>query len=199
MRRLLLIAAALVLGLAPSAAPAQVYGDASSLVNYWYRAYLGRDADASSYGWTNELNQGTPPDQVLAQILGSTEFYNRVGATPEGFITRLYANILQRSATPGEVDFWVRRMYTEDRTAIADEILTQNPGNWVGRSTAIPATPPTVVVPIEGHRYRDWERDRHGDWDRHHDIHEYRRPDVNRYHRDEHRDGHRDEHRDRRR
>jgi hypothetical protein len=85
-------------------------------------------------------------------------------------------------------------MYVENRQAIADELLTQNPGVWVGSgavaSPPVVVTPPTVVTPgIEGNRYHAWERDRYRDWYRHHNVYEYRRPDVN-----VHRDGHHDHH-----
>jgi hypothetical protein len=190
MRRLILVFAAGLLCLAPSVARAQVYGDPSSLVDYWYRTYLGRAPDAGMATWVVQLNQGVPADQVLSGILGSGEYYSRAGSTPQGYITRLHQDILRRPPSPAELDFWVRRMYIEDRQAIADEILTQNPGTWVGTSTAVTppttVTPPVVVTPgIEWYRHRDWDRDRHWEWDRHHDIHEYRRPDIY-YHRDEH-------------
>jgi hypothetical protein len=195
MRYLVLLIAALFLSLEPSAAQAQTYGDPNSLVDYWYRTYLGRTPDPSGIvTWVNALNQGTPPDAVLASILGSDEYYQRAGSTPEGFISQLFNDLLHRSPRPGDLDFWVRRMYTEDRRAIAADILTQNPGVWVGSNAVV--TPPAGVAPnlvvtpgIEVGRYRDWDRDRRWDWDRHHDIHEYRRPYYYRpyeHHEDEH-------------
>jgi len=185
MQRILITGAAL-LCLAPTAAQAQSYGDPNSLVDYWYRTYLGRAPDAAMAGWVAQLNQGTPADQVLAGILGSQEFYNRAGATPAGFITLLYNYLLQRPPTPGELNYWVGRMYIMDRQAIADSLLTQNPGVWVGLSPPAAVTPPVIITPrIEWRRHHEWERDRHRDWDRHHAIHEYRRPDI-RYYRDEH-------------
>jgi hypothetical protein len=188
MRHLVLISAAALL--------CQVYGDPNSLVDYWYRTYLGRAPDpAGLAGWTTQLNQGTPADAILAAILGSPEFYVKAGSTPEGYITLLYNDILRRSPSPTELGFWVRRMYTEDRPAIADEILTQYPGVWVGSSAAaippVAVSPPVVVTPgIDWRQHRDWDRDRRRDWDRHHDIHEYRRPDIH-FHHDERHDRHR--------
>ncbi|HLJ96534.1 MAG TPA: DUF4214 domain-containing protein, partial [Gemmataceae bacterium] len=115
MRYLVLIYTVAFVWLTPSAVWAQVYGDPSSLVDYWYRTYLGRQADPSGLAsWTAQLNQGTPADEVLATILGSPEFYTKAGSTPEGFITLLFMDILHRSPTPSELNFWVRRMYTED-------------------------------------------------------------------------------------
>jgi hypothetical protein len=170
-----------------------VYGDANSLVDSWYRTYLGRAPDTGMSGWVGELNQGTPADRVLASILGSDEYYLRAGSTPQGFITQLYQQVLQRAPTPTELSYWVQRMYTTDRTTIADAILNQSPGTWVSTTTAVaPAvpvpgtvvTPPSVVVPPRAD-WHHWERDRHWDWAHHHDIHEYHRPEV-RFHHEEH-------------
>ena len=202
MRRIILIGAAAVVcvaGLVPSAARAQVYGDQYSLIDYWYRTYLGRPGvgDTGMDYWVNHLRQGDSPDSVLAGILASDEYYKKAGYTPEGYIAQLFSDLLKRRPSPSELDFWVRRLYTEDRQGVADELLTQNPGVWVGAGTAVipPAktTPNIIVTPgIEGYRYRDWDRDRRGDWDRRREIYDYRRPyyPYSRGHDEHHRDEH---------
>ena len=190
MRSTLLIATTFMC-LTPVVARGQAYGDPNSLVDHWYRNYLGRAPDSGMTTWVNELVQGIPPDQVLSTILGGDEYYQRAGTTPEGFIARLYNDCLNRQPTASELDFWVRRMYTSDRGSIAHAILTQNPGVWVSPGAAViapvpltpsvPYRPPVVTPGVE------WHRDWHSDWDRHHDIHDYRRPDVHRaYEYDEH-------------
>jgi hypothetical protein len=179
MRYFLFIATFFLL-LTPSLAPAQVYGDPNSLVDHWYRTYLGRAPDTGMATWVNDLNQGVPADQVLAAIIGSDEYYRRAGLTPVGYITRLFNDILNRAPSPADLDFWTARMYTEDRPTVAREILDQSPGVWVGSnpevSEPVLVTPPVVVNPEFG-----WYRDGHRDWNQHYDIHEYRRPDVH-YH-----------------
>jgi hypothetical protein len=182
MRRLILVLAATVLCLtclAPPAARAQAYGDPSSLVDYWYRTYLGRPVEPAGLEHWLDTMRRQPADQVLALILGSDEYYSRAGGTPEGFISRLYVDLLKRRPSPAELDFWVRRLYIEDRSTVADEILTQNPGVWVGAGgrPAVDVTPGVIVNPrIEYDRHRDWDRDRSWDWDRHRDTYDYRRP-----------------------
>jgi hypothetical protein len=195
MRRLLRITALALPFVVSPAAQAQVYGDNASLMDYWYRTYLGRAPDNAAAGWIMQLNQGVPADRVQAPILGSDEYYARAGGTPQGFIRLLYSDLLKRAPSPAELDLWVRRLYTEDRTRIADEILTQNPGVWVGISAAAPppvtVTPPAVVSPgIDWGWHRDWDRDRHREWNWHHDIHEYRRPDFHNHREEHHRDHH---------
>jgi len=137
---ILLIAVASLLGLAPSAAQAQVYGDPNSLVDYWYRTYLGRAPDPAAAGAANALNQGVPADQVLSDILASEEFYVRAGSTPEGFVNLLFTVLMGRAPTPSEFGFWRGQLYSYDRKHFADKMLTTYPGTWVGTSAA--ATPP---------------------------------------------------------
>ncbi len=105
-----------------------------------------------------------------------------------GFITRLFNDILNRQPTPADLNFWIGRMYTENRQLLALEFLDQNPAEWVGPNVP-PESPglvaPTLVTPpllAPGIGwYGGWNRDLHRDWDWHHDVHEYRHPDV-RYH-----------------
>ena len=180
--------------LSPVAAQAQVYGDPNSLVDYWYRTYLGRAPDPGGLAnWANELNQGVPPDQVLATILGSDEYYQRGGSTPQGFIGRLYSDVLGRAPTPVELNFWVQRMYVEDRIPLSQEILDQNPGVWVGSNAQtgaqVPGTqvlvPPTVVTPGVPY-YRDWHRDGNRDWNHRNNVWDYRHPAVHEQRHDNH-------------
>jgi hypothetical protein len=171
---------AILFVIAASFAPAQSYGDPASLVDYWYRTYLGRPADSGITYWVNEFQQGASPDQVLAGILASDEYYKKGGGTPEGFVTALFNDVLKHPPAPADVDFWVRRMYTESRQDVADEVLTQNPGVWVGANMAVPQPPPVAVTPVAPGVIVSpgggWDRDRHEDWNHHHDIHDYRRP-----------------------
>jgi Domain of unknown function (DUF4214) len=185
------IIVAMLIGLTPAAAQAQVYGDSNSLVDYWYRTYLGRAPDPQGLAtWANQLNQGVPVNQVLATILASDEYYQRAGGTPQGFIARLYNDFLNRAPAGADLDFWVRQMYTEDRSVLVLQLLEQNPGVWVepspAVSTAVPVAPTVVVPGIAGRA--GWYRDLHRDWDHRHNVYDYRRPDI--HHGNEHHDHH---------
>jgi hypothetical protein len=193
MRRFVPFAAAVLLLLTPAFAPAQYYrGDPSALVDSWYRTYLGHPADSGITYWVNHLQQGDSPDSVIAGILASDEYYKKCGGTPDGFIAGLFKDLLQRRPTTSELDFWVRRLYTQDRQDLAHDLMTQNPGTWVGSSATVqPVVPFVTTAPriVIEPQYR-WDRDRHEDWDQHHEIHDYRRP-IYPYRRDDHRDDHR--------
>jgi hypothetical protein len=186
--RYLLLNASIFLFLAPAAATAQVYGDPNSLVEYWYNKYLGRQPDPGMATWVNSLIQGTPPDQVLTGILASDEYYQRAGGTPQGFIARLYSDVLNQAPSAAELDFWVRRMYTEDRPTLIMEFLHQNPGVWVSSSPAVSS--PVLVNPGVIGVAPLWRREWHRDWDHRHNIYEYRRPYFPYHHGDDHHDHH---------
>jgi hypothetical protein len=171
MRRFVIVIGVAVMSLTPSA-PAQAPTDPTTLVDYWYRTYLGRTSttDAGAPTWVTLLQQGNTPDVVLAGILASDEYYSRSGRTPAGFVTTLFTDILKRPPTLAETNFWVSRLYTSTRQDVGLGVLTQNPGVWVGK----------VVVP-ERHWEQDrdhWERDRRPDWDHHREVHDYRRPEY---------------------
>ena len=164
MRYLCIFATAVLLAQS-SPASAQRVADPVALVDSWYRMYLGRSAlnDPGSAGWINLLRRGSPPSSVLAGILGSREYFNRVGGTMPAFIRAIYSDVVGRPPTPGELRFWLRRAYTQSRQEIANEILAQNPG------AGIVVTLPGVVGPPTG-GFPGWPRDR---WPRRND---YRRP-----------------------
>jgi Domain of unknown function (DUF4214) len=155
MRRILFMAAmAASLAFVP-AARAQDIADPNDIVYHWYRAYFDRTPDPSgaSY-WADQLSRGKDPNTVLAALLGSDEYFERAGSRPDGFVGKLFVDLLGRAPTAGEVDRWVRRLYTDSRQDVAYQILTQNAGSWVG----------TYRLP-ERDRAR-WYRDRDHDRDR---------------------------------
>jgi hypothetical protein len=166
MRHLCIFTTAVLLAQS-SPVSAQAVRDPVALVDSWYHAYLGRTAlnDPGSAGWVNLLRRGHPPASVLAGILGSSEYFNRVGGTMPAFISAIYRDVVGRPATPGELRFWQRRAVTQSRQDIANEILAQNPG------PGMVVTLPGVVAPPTG-GFPGWSRDR---WRRHND---YRRPDF---------------------
>ena len=109
----------------------------SSLVDSWYRRFLGRAPDPGSQQWVEELQRGRPPQEVLSSILGSDEYYQRAGSTPQGFIYRLFRDVTGRRPTPREATYWVRRVYVDDRGSIAYDLLARHPGAWqAGRAPA---------------------------------------------------------------
>jgi len=129
MRRAILPALLLLLCVLPSMAQYN-RRDANRTVAQWYQRYLRRDADPYAGGWVQALQQGQQPEQVLAGILASDEYYRIAGGTPRGFVRQLYEDVHGRRPTPQEADHWARRIYSESRTDVAYAILTRGARNW---------------------------------------------------------------------
>src|SRR4051812_30022536 len=98
MRHFMLLAL-LAGGLLPASASAQYYPngypgygrvDPYALVQSWYQRFLGRAPDPGSDAWIQQLQQGNPPEAVLAGILSSDEYYQRSGNNPQSYIMALY-------------------------------------------------------------------------------------------------------------
>ncbi len=51
-----------------------------------------------------------PSDQIHALILGSDEYYQVNGATPQGFVNALYRDLLGRAPDPGGASYWLGRL-----------------------------------------------------------------------------------------
>jgi parallel beta-helix repeat protein len=87
------------------------------LVKTWYQLYLGRDADGTEeMGWVAKLDAGQSEEQVLCQILGSTEFYARAqtmgftGTADQNYVQALYKVLLARAAAGTEVAGWIKML-----------------------------------------------------------------------------------------
>lgn len=132
MRRAILPALLLLVCVLPSEAQYGGQGrhDANRTVARWYQRYLGREMDPYAADWVRALQQGQDPEQVLAGILGSDEYYRRTGGTPAAFVRQLYLDVHRRRPTRQEVDHWARRVYYDSRTDVAYAILTRGARNW---------------------------------------------------------------------
>jgi len=160
MRHLLILTTVVLLGQS-SAVYAQPFDNSVAAVDSWYRTYLGRTAlnDPGAAGWINLMRQGSTPTSVIAGILGTEEYFLRVGGTMPAFIQALYREALQQPLSQNAYNFWLQRSYTQTRQQTAYEVLMLN-----GAGGPIVA-PPAIVVP-------DRERER---W-QHREQHDYRRP-----------------------
>jgi hypothetical protein len=83
------------------------------LVKTWYIAFLDRQAQGGEeQGWVNMLAAGQSEEQVLSQILGSAEFYQRAqsmgftGTADQNYVQALYQVLLGRTASSSEVTGW---------------------------------------------------------------------------------------------
>jgi uncharacterized delta-60 repeat protein len=72
----------------------------------YYQTFLGRTAGAAEVaGWVGAQHQGATPEQVLAVIVGSEEYFQRAGGTNAGWLDQLYRDLLGRDRDPGSQPF----------------------------------------------------------------------------------------------
>jgi hypothetical protein len=85
-----------------------------AMVKSWYVSYLGRAAQGGEeLFWVGQLLQGATEEQVLSQILGSAEFFNRAqtlissGTPQQRYVQALYQVLLYRTGSDSDVQGWV--------------------------------------------------------------------------------------------
>lgn len=124
-------------------ASAQYRDPHANMVNDWYRRYFGRNAEPNGLAsHVPPLHAGTDPDFVEAGIVGSIEYYQRAGSTPEGFILSMYRDVLGSAPTKSEMRHWLNRfVHSENRHAFAHQFLREN---------RVPASDPFLTFPAPG-------------------------------------------------
>jgi len=100
------------------------------LVNSWFLTYLGRaasSAEQTSFG--NLLLQGQSDEQVLSQLLGSPEFFNRAqtlissGTPQQRYVQALFSLLLFRTGSAANVQTWVNALNASSAAAVAAAFL----------------------------------------------------------------------------
>jgi hypothetical protein len=73
-----------------------------------YRRLLRREADASGLvTWVNFLDRGGTAEGLEARLLGSEEYFARIGGgTAAGFLQALYGDVLHRALDPTGTQGW---------------------------------------------------------------------------------------------
>lgn len=149
MKRLLTLAAAALLS-APAFAPAQSYyyrrpptaGNAGTLVRSDYERYLHREPGPGAGTWIQDMRTGSTPNDVLARILASDEYFKNAGGTRPAYVRQLYADVIGREPLPAEVNYWVGRLQYESPRTITSVLLRRYP-----RSGAVLKAPPPTYDP----------------------------------------------------
>jgi hypothetical protein len=95
-------------------------------VKSWYVHYLGRTATGGEeLGWTNLLVHGQTEEQVLSQILATSEFFNHAqtlgfgGSADSQYVQALYELLMHRAGGSAEVAGWVGDLPTQGRQGVA--------------------------------------------------------------------------------
>ncbi len=73
--------------------------------------FLQRNPDpAGSTFWTSRLHSGTRYDAFESGLIGSSEYFNRAGATNANFVDAVYQDLLDRSPHTSENNYWIGRL-----------------------------------------------------------------------------------------
>jgi hypothetical protein len=147
--------AAGVLAAAPTAAQAQIGFQQQRLAQRqvigWFQAYLGRLPNAQELAvLTNQYALTGNALYVQSVILASNEFYARSGNTPYGFINRLFALTIGRTATVAELATFQNQVIFNGRLWFVQTYLSQIAGGWQFNNwnNAVATVPVPVVIPI---------------------------------------------------
>lgn len=135
---------------APSLASAQSYyfrsapngSNAGTLVRKDYERYMHREPGSNADAWIQDMRTGRTPNDVLAGILASDEYYAKAGNTRAGYVRQLYVDVLGREPLPAEINYWAGRLQYETPRDIASVMLRYHP-----RSGAVMKAPPRTYDP----------------------------------------------------
>ena len=117
------LAALVCFGLTGPAAQAQVN---ENYVVQIYRDLVGRQASSGEVEmWARLLYTGeTTHDHFRARVLGSEEYFRRVGRDGRRFLTAMFAYMYGRQPTERDLDYWRSRWDASgSREAVAYEML----------------------------------------------------------------------------
>jgi len=93
--------------------------------------YMGREPDpAGLRDQAEAIRRGQPPEVYFATLLGSQEYFDRAGDTPEGFVEKLFLDLAGRRPTGQEMRHWVRYLYHGDRAAVVQALMARYPQSW---------------------------------------------------------------------
>jgi hypothetical protein len=96
--------------------------------------------------WTSFLAQGNRIEALKAGLLGSEEYFNLAGGTNNGFLGRVYNDILQRPIDHTGLAAWTAQLNMNvSRTSVALQIIQSQEGYSKLLSSSIPLMG-TVVI-----------------------------------------------------
>jgi hypothetical protein len=99
-------------------------------VNDLYLKYLGRTADPSGLASSVALYQSGGQEAVIANLVGSDEFYAKAGGTNDSFLAVLYQSVLGRPIDPtGQADFLRQFAFGVSRDMMVRQLLESPEGS----------------------------------------------------------------------
>lgn len=99
-------------------------------INQWYKQYLRRDASPQELNaWQSYLQAGKSPQDIQAYILGSSEYFDRMGNQRDPYLAALYQTLLGRQPTAAEMQQFVTQyqQYGGARTDFVRDVMRLTP------------------------------------------------------------------------
>jgi uncharacterized lipoprotein YbaY len=99
-------------------------------INQWYKQYLRRDASPQELNaWQSYLQAGKSPQDIQAYILGSSEYFDRMGNQRDPYLAALYQTLLGRQPTATEMQQFVTQyqQYGGARTDFVRDVMRLTP------------------------------------------------------------------------
>jgi hypothetical protein len=76
-----------------------------------FEQYLGRPPSLTGLNnWVRQMETGLTDEQLEAALIGSSEYINNHGGPGAGWVTGMYQDLLGRSPSQTEVNFWVNAL-----------------------------------------------------------------------------------------
>lgn len=99
-------------------------------ISQWYRQYLRREATSQELSvWQSHLQAGRSPQDIQAYILGSAEYFDRMGNQRDPFLIEVYRNLMGRQPTAAELQQFAAQyqQFGGARTDFVREVLRLQP------------------------------------------------------------------------
>lgn len=124
--------------------------EAAAVAEYWVHSYFRRFPDRREVSYWSERLTRQQPAQVLAELLGSDEYYDYAGGTPRGYARQLIADVGHHEASRYELEDLVYSARGANRQQLAFSMLRRYPGNWWPGPAA---RPPKELAHLYGRNY----------------------------------------------
>jgi hypothetical protein len=96
-----------------------------------YKTFLKRNPDKSGQTyWAEKVRKGANPDEIRAQVIGSSEYLTKSGGSSAGFAAAIYQQVTRIPATQAQIDAVVNQIKAgKTRTSIAAALLATKAGD----------------------------------------------------------------------
>lgn len=96
------------------------------LVGHDYSSFLGRTPTPTELAFGQTFLSSMTPEQFIASLLATNEYFTDAGATNALLIDHYYQNLFGRSPSPSEEALFVTLLGSESRSDVALQLLTSD-------------------------------------------------------------------------